>query len=59
MNEFNTKQLEIEEVSTKKSTTENTDTAKQVDHLNEYLHAQSQLHHWKSSQPTETKKASE
>lgn len=52
-------QAKVLEQSTLASTTENTDTAKQVDHLNEYLHAQSQLHHWKSSQPTETKKASE
>jgi len=51
-------QAKVLEQSTLTSTTENTDTAKQVDHLNEYLHAQSQLHHWKSSQPTETKKAS-
>ncbi|MCM1959539.1 hypothetical protein NCZ17_09135 [Acinetobacter modestus] len=52
-------QAKVLEQSTLASTTENTDAAKQVDHLNEYLHAQSQLHHWKSSQPTETKKASE
>ncbi|MCH7335886.1 hypothetical protein [Acinetobacter sp. NIPH 2699] len=29
------------------------DSAKQVEHLNGYLHAQSQLHHWKSSQTPE------
>lgn len=31
------------------------DANKQVNHLNEYLHAQSQLHHWKSTQTSETK----
>lgn len=33
----------------------NSDTTKQVNHLNEYLHAQSQLHHWKSNLAPETK----
>ncbi|CAM4207008.1 hypothetical protein F901_00687 [Acinetobacter dispersus] len=36
-----------------------TDTNKQVNHLNEYLHAQSQLHHWKSAQAPETKMQAE
>lgn len=32
-----------------------TDTNQQVSQLNEYLHAQSQLHHWRSAQATENK----
>lgn len=52
-------QAKVLEQSTLSSTTQNADTAKQVDHLNEYLHAQSQLHHWKSSQPAESKKSAE
>ena len=32
-----------------------TDTNQQVNQLNEYLHAQSQLHHWRSAQATENK----
>ena len=35
------------------------DANKQVNHLNEYLHAQSQLHHWKSAQTPETKMQTE
>ncbi|MBC9228904.1 hypothetical protein HI850_006100 [bacterium SPL81] len=35
------------------------DANKQVNHLNEYLHAQSQLHHWKSTQTSETKMQTE
>ncbi|ENW06587.1 hypothetical protein [Acinetobacter beijerinckii] len=35
------------------------DANKQVNHLNEYLHAQSQLHHWKSTQTPETKMRTE
>lgn len=35
------------------------DANKQVNHLNEYLHAQSQLHHWKSTQTPETKMQTE
>ena len=31
------------------------DTGKQVDQLKQYLHAQSQLHHWKSSQTSDSK----
>jgi hypothetical protein len=52
-------QAKVLEQSTLSSTTQNADTAKQVEHLNEYLHAQSQLHHWKSSQPAESKKSAE
>lgn len=52
-------QAKVLEQSTLSSTTQNTDTAKQVDHLNEYLHAQSQLHHWKSSQTSEIKMKTE
>lgn len=35
------------------------DANKQVNHLNEYLHAQSQLHHWKSTQTPENKMQTE
>lgn len=52
-------QAKVLEQSTLSSTTQNADTAKQVDHLNEYLHAQSQLHHWKSSQTSEIKMKTE
>ncbi|MDO3664306.1 hypothetical protein [Acinetobacter higginsii] len=36
-----------------------TDTNKQVNHLNEYLHAQSQLHHWRNAQSAESKMQAE
>ena len=36
-----------------------TDTGKQVDQLNQYLHAQSQLHHWKSTQTADSKMQTE
>jgi len=35
--------------------TAKTETRQPVDQLNEYLHAQSQLHHWRSTQSAETK----
>jgi hypothetical protein len=35
------------------------DTNQQVNHLNEYLHAQSQLHHWRNAQAPETKMQAE
>ncbi|ENX38163.1 hypothetical protein [Acinetobacter sp. NIPH 2100] len=41
------------------STQTQTDANKQVNHLSEYLHAQSQLHHWKSAQTPETKMQAE
>jgi len=52
-------QAKVLEQSTLSNTSQNADTAKQVEHLNEYLHAQSQLHHWKSSQTSEIKMKTE
>ncbi len=52
-------QAKVLQQATQSSSTQNVDTAKQVDHLNEYLHAQSQLHHWRSSLAPETKMQAE
>lgn len=52
-------QAKVLQQATLSSSTQNVDTAKQVDHLNEYLHAQSQLHHWRSSLAPEAKMQAE
>lgn len=48
-------QAKVLEQSTLSDPATTSTTTKQVDHLNEYLHAQSQLHHWRSAQTSETK----
>mgnify|MGYP003461725827 FL=1 len=41
--------------STLSATPATADSGQQINHLNEYLHAQSQLHHWRSAQTTDSK----
>ncbi|WP_043971461.1 MULTISPECIES: hypothetical protein [Acinetobacter] len=52
-------QAKVLEQANRSTSPQKTDTSQQVNHLNEYLHAQSQLHYWRNAQPAETKMQAE